>query len=49
MAEAIKKVLSDDDLLKRMGRNGRALAEQHDWSIVAEQTENVYKRALAAH
>jgi glycosyltransferase involved in cell wall biosynthesis len=49
LAEAIQKGLSDDDLLKRMGRNGRAFAEQHDWSIVAEQTENVYKRALAAH
>ncbi|MGA2237733.1 MAG: glycosyltransferase family 4 protein [Candidatus Bathyarchaeia archaeon] len=49
LAEAIKKALSDDDLLKRMGRNGRLFAEQHDWSIVAEQTENVYKRALAAH
>jgi glycosyltransferase involved in cell wall biosynthesis len=46
LAEAIKKVLSDDDLLKRMGRNGRAFAERHDWSIVAEQTEELYKRAL---
>ena len=49
LAQTIKKALSDDDLLKRMGRNGRAFAEQHDWSIVAEQTENVYKRALTAH
>jgi len=49
LAEAIQKGLSNDDLLKQMGRNGRAFAEQHDWSIVAEQTENVYKRALAAH
>jgi len=49
LAEAIQKALSDDGLLKQMGKNGRVFAEQHDWSIVAEQTENVYKRALAAH
>jgi glycosyltransferase involved in cell wall biosynthesis len=48
LAEAIQKVLSDDDLLKRMGRNGRAFAERHDWSIVAKQTEELYKRALTA-
>lgn len=48
LAEAIKKVLSDDDLLKRMGRNGRVFAERHDWSIVAKQTEELYKRALTA-
>ena len=48
LAEAIKKVLSDDDLLKRMGRNGRAFAERHDWAIVAKQTEELYKRALEA-
>ena len=48
LAEAIKKALSDDDLLKRMGRNGRAFAEQHDWSMVAQQTESLYKRALAS-
>jgi glycosyltransferase involved in cell wall biosynthesis len=48
LAEAIKKALSDDDLLKRMSRNGRAFAERHDWSIVAKQTEELYKRALTA-
>jgi glycosyltransferase involved in cell wall biosynthesis len=48
LAEAVRKVLSDDDLLKRMGRNGRAFAERHDWSIVAKQTEELYKRALTA-
>jgi len=46
LAEAIKKAFSDDDLLKRMSRNGRAFAERHDWSIVAKQTEELYKRAL---
>jgi glycosyltransferase involved in cell wall biosynthesis len=49
LADAIWKAMMDDGLLKQMGKNGRVFAEQHDWSIVAEQTENVYKRALAAH
>jgi glycosyltransferase involved in cell wall biosynthesis len=40
--------MADDGLLKRMGRNGRAFAERHDWSIVAKQTEELYKRALTA-
>jgi glycosyltransferase involved in cell wall biosynthesis len=48
LAEAIQKGLSDDDLLKRMGRNGCALVKRHDWSIVAKQTEELYKRALTA-
>lgn len=48
LAEAIQKGLSDDDLLKRMGRNGRAFSERHDWSIMAKQTEELYKRALTA-
>jgi glycosyltransferase involved in cell wall biosynthesis len=47
LAEAIRKVLADEDLLKQMGKNGRSFAEQHDWSIVAQQTESLYKRALA--
>ena len=49
LADTIRKAMADDGLLKQMGKNGRVFAEQHDWSIVAEQTENVYKRALAAH
>jgi len=48
LAEAIRKVLSNDDLLTQMGRNGRVLAERHDWSIVARQTEELYRRAMAA-
>ena len=49
LADTIRKAMADDGLLKQMGKNGRVFAEQHDWSIVAEQTENVYKRALTAH
>ena len=46
LAEAIREALENDDLLKQMGKNGRAFAEQHDWSIVAKQTEQLYKRAV---
>jgi hypothetical protein len=28
-----------------MGENGRQVALIHDWKIVAERTENVYKEA----
>jgi glycosyltransferase involved in cell wall biosynthesis len=47
LADAIHMALTNDDLLEEMGKNGRVCAEQHDWSIVAQQTENLYKRALA--
>ena len=47
LAVTIKRGLEDEDLLRQMGKNGRTFAEEHDWSIVAEQTESVYKRALA--
>lgn len=47
LAEAIRSALSSEALLSQMGKNARTWAEQHDWSIVAEQTESLYKRALA--
>jgi glycosyltransferase involved in cell wall biosynthesis len=46
LADAIRRTISDDDLLKQMGKNGRVFAEQHDWSVVAARTEDLYKRAL---
>lgn len=48
LADGLRKALKDDQLLKRMGKNERVFAEQHDWSIVAQQTENLYRRTLAA-
>lgn len=47
LAQAMKRVLTDEDLLEDMGKNGRTFAEQHDWLMVAEQTESLYRRALA--
>jgi len=46
LARAIARVLVDEDLLEQLGRNARSFAMQHDWSIVAEQTEDLYERAL---
>jgi len=48
LAQSIRRALEDEDLLRQMGKNGRAFAEHHDWSILAEQTEKLYERALAA-
>jgi glycosyltransferase involved in cell wall biosynthesis len=48
LAATIRRALNDEDVLREMGNNGRTFAEEHDWCVVAEQTENVYRRALAA-
>ena len=45
LAGAIRRLLLDEDLLERMGKNARRLAEQHPWSLVAEQTENLCRQA----
>lgn len=49
LASVIKRALTDADLLEQMGNNARRLAERHDWSIVARQTEILYRRAIAQH
>jgi glycosyltransferase involved in cell wall biosynthesis len=43
LAEAVGHLLSSDELRAKMGRAGRLLAEKHDWSIVAERTEELYE------
>jgi len=40
------KLADDSELTKRIGQNGRKLAESHDWGIVAARTEEVYVQAL---
>ena len=42
LAEAIIRLLSDDDLSHKMGQRGREIAEGYSWDILAEQTEQVY-------
>lgn len=46
LADVIRRTLANEDLLGEMGKNGRKFAEDHDWSIVAKQTEQLYKRAV---
>jgi len=46
LADVIRRTLANEDLRGEMGKNGRKFAEEHDWSIVAKQTEQLYKRAV---
>jgi len=46
LSAAIIRLVENDSLRNGMGRNGRRLAEEHDWSRVAEATERVYHEAL---
>jgi glycosyltransferase involved in cell wall biosynthesis len=47
LAEAILRLKRDPRQSEEMGRNGRAVAELHDWKAVAEQTEKVYLDVLS--
>lgn len=47
LADAILKILSDQDLAELLGNNGRKIAEvKYSWSVVAEEIEGVYKKLL---
>lgn len=39
LAEALTRVLGDDDLRRRLAAGGRAVATRHTWPAIAEQTE----------
>jgi len=41
-------VLRNPRQVEEMGRNGRIFAQLHDWTIVAPQTEQVYKDVFSA-
>jgi phosphatidylinositol alpha-1,6-mannosyltransferase len=41
VAEAVVDLLSDTDKARRMGRAGRAFAEEHAWPLVAARVEDV--------
>lgn len=47
MADAINEVLTDKDLRKDLVEKGRAQAVKYSWQRTAEQTLEVYKKALA--
>jgi glycosyltransferase involved in cell wall biosynthesis len=46
LARAILEISRNSKTLRWMGRNGRQMAERHDWSRVARKTEQVYEEAL---
>ena len=43
LSRKIEALLQSNDLLARMGRNGRSIAESLDWSIIAQRTERLYE------
>lgn len=45
LALGLVRVLSDRDLREELGRNGRASAQQYDWSSVAQRVLEAYRRA----
>lgn len=47
LAEAIIKLLQDEDMAKKMGKNGRILVEEkYTWDKVAKMTEKVYEELI---
>jgi glycosyltransferase involved in cell wall biosynthesis len=46
LCEALLHLANHRDLAATMGRNGRKVAEEHDWSETASLTERVYLNAL---
>ncbi len=47
LSEAVLSLSNNRDRAETMGRNGRTVAEEHDWSKTASLTELVYLDALA--
>ncbi len=46
LAEAILKLVEEDDLRRRMGERGREVALERDWRKVALETEKLYLEVL---
>ena len=46
LAEKIIALLKDDKLREKMGRSAREISKSYDWSIVAEQYINLYKKII---
>ncbi len=43
-AEAVIKILENDNLAKMFGENGREWARKHDWAKIAKQYLDVYRQ-----
>lgn len=46
LAKAILALKREPGKTREMGHNGRLFAQEHDWSVVASQTEKVYEDVL---
>ena len=47
IAETINRLFSDAETMAKMGENGRELvARKYNWSIIAQQTEKVYRQVI---
>jgi len=46
LSAAIIRLVEDDSVKNQLGRNGRAYAEEHNWSRVAEATERIYDEVM---
>ncbi|MBS7622728.1 glycosyltransferase family 4 protein [Candidatus Bathyarchaeota archaeon] len=46
LAEAIRRLVDDDDYRAALGRKARELALKHDWRIVASDTERLYLEVI---
>jgi glycosyltransferase involved in cell wall biosynthesis len=47
LAAAVLRLATDLSDAEEMGRKGRHVAEAHDWTIVVEKTEQVYREAIS--
>jgi len=43
IVKAVKIILEDRDFARRMGENGRRLAEKHTWDSIANKTLAIYE------
>ena len=46
LVAAVRKIVSDDGLRARMGRNARAAAERRDWRSSTQTLRGYYEQAL---
>jgi len=46
IAEALKKILNDEDLARRLGEDGRRSAKEYTWDRIAEMILSVYEDAI---
>ncbi len=47
VAGAVRRLLDDSDLAKRLGEAGRARARRYSWDAVAREVEAAYEEALS--